>query len=57
MEEDFGALVHDIRRLTTLAFPGSSTVHSESISIQAFIDALTDRTLAMKQRERKRRNL
>ena len=56
-DEEFGVLVHDIRRLTTLAYPGSSTVHSEAIAIRAFVDALYDRTLALKIREKEPKSL
>lgn len=50
--EDLGSLVHDIRRLMSLAYEGPSTVHSENIAMRAFLDALTDKELALKVREK-----
>lgn len=45
-DEEFSVLFHDIRLLTTLAYPGSSAVHSEAMAIRSFVDALSDRTCA-----------
>src|SRR6218665_163693 len=50
--EEIGSLVQDIRRLMILAYPGPTTTHSEIISTRAFIDALRNKELAMKVRER-----
>ena len=40
-----------------LAYPGANTVHSEAISVRSFIDALADKSLAQKVREREPRSL
>src|ERR1043165_1249582 len=50
--EDLGMLVQDIRRLMALAFPGPTSNHSEMIAIRSFLDALADKELALKLRER-----
>jgi hypothetical protein len=50
--EDLGSLVQDIRKLMILAFPGPTSTHSETIAIRAFLDALRDKDLALKVRER-----
>ena len=50
--EDFGTLVQDIRRLMTLAYPGPPSSLSENIAIRAFVDALADRELVLKIKER-----
>ena len=50
--EDLNSLVHDIRRLLTLAYPGPHSSHREIIAIRAFLDALRDKALALKVRER-----
>src|SRR6218665_3111634 len=50
--EELSSLVQDIRRLMTLAYPGPPSAHSESLAVRSFIDALADRTLSSKVRER-----
>jgi transposase InsO family protein len=55
--EELGAVVQDVRRLMTLAFPGPSTIHSETIAIRSFIDALLDKEIAMKIREHEPKSL
>ena len=50
--EDIPALADDVRRLMLLGYPGRATPHSEGIATRAFLDALTDRKLALKIRER-----
>ena len=50
--EDLSTLAQDIRRLLTLAYPGPGSVHRETIAIRAFIDAMRDKVLALKVRER-----
>ena len=55
--EDLGALVRDVRRLMTLAYPGCASELSEVIAIRAFLDALRNKTLALKIREREPRTL
>src|SRR5678815_684570 len=50
--EDLGSLVQDIRRLMILAYPGPTSTHSETIAIRSFLDALRDKELALKLRER-----
>ena len=50
--EDLNVLVQDIRRLLTLAYPGPPSIHRETIAIRAFLDALRDKALALKVRER-----
>ena len=50
--EDLNVLVQDIRRLLTLGYPGPASVHRETIAIRAFLDALRDKSLALKVRER-----
>src|SRR6218665_3615957 len=50
--EEIASLVQDIRRLMILAYPGPITTHSEIIATRAFIDALRNKELAMKVRER-----
>jgi len=55
--EEIGTLVPDIRRLMILAYPGPNTIHSETIAIRSFIDALRDKDIAMKVREREPESL
>ena len=50
--EDLGSLAQDIRRLMILAYPGPTSTHSETIAIRSFLDALRDKELALKLRER-----
>ena len=45
-QEDLGTLSNEIRRLTSLAFGGSSSIHSEMISIKSFLDAMSDRSVS-----------
>lgn len=50
--EDINTLAQDVRRLLTLAYPGPPTVHSDILATKAFLDALSDKSLALKVRER-----
>ena len=50
-------LVQDIRRLVVLAYPGPMTETTESIAIDAFIEALGNVDLSLKVREREPSNL
>ena len=50
--EDLGSVAQDIRRLMILAYPGPTSTHSETIAIRSFLDALRDKELALKLRER-----
>lgn len=50
--EDLNQLVQDIRRLMTLAYPGCTSEYGEQIAIRAFLDAVKDKSLALKVREK-----
>lgn len=55
--EDLCTLVQDIRRLITLAYPGTTSHLTETIAIRGFLDALRDRSLALRVREREPESL
>ena len=50
--ESLSELVNDIRRLMVLAYPGPTTAVTESFACDAFLEALNDRELALKIREK-----
>lgn len=45
-------MLHDIRRLVTLAYPAPASETTEAIARDSFLDAMTDSELALKVRER-----
>src|SRR5688572_16138226 len=49
--EDMGTLAQDIRRLISLAYPGPSSIHLETLATRAFLNALYDQSLALRVRE------
>ena len=50
--ESLGTLVHDIRRMVALAYPGPTSSIKEAVACDAFLDALNDPEMALKVRER-----
>ena len=50
--ETLGDLVNDVRRLIVLAYPGPSSAMRETFACEAFLEALNDRDLALKIREK-----
>src|SRR6218665_1699199 len=56
-EENLSDLLHDIRRLVVLAYPVPTNETTEIIAKDAFIEALRDRELALKTREREPKSL
>ena len=50
--ETLGDLVNDVRRLIVLAYPGPSSAMRETFACEAFLEALNDRELALKIREK-----
>jgi len=55
--EDLATLVQDVRRLMTLAYPGCASEYGELLAVRAFLDALKDRRLSLKVREREPQTL
>lgn len=55
--ESLGNLLHDIRRLVSLAFPGPTNITTEIVAQDSFLDAMRDKELALKIREREPRSL
>ena len=55
--ESLRSLFHDIRRLTALAFPGPTNATTEVVACEAFLEALSNRRLAMRVREREPKSL
>jgi len=56
-DESMSDLLHDIRRLVVLAYPVPSSETTEIIARDAFLEALRDRELSLKVREREPRTL
>ena len=50
--ESLHALAQDVRRLMVLAYPGTANEMSETVAVDAFLDALNDFELAMRVRDR-----
>lgn len=50
--ESLNDLLHDILRLTNLAFPAQQGPVTESIARDAFLEAIADKELSLKVRER-----
>ena len=50
--ETLGDLVNDVRRLIILAYPGPSSTMRETFACEAFLEALNDKDLALKIREK-----
>lgn len=50
--ESLADLLHDIRRLVTLAYPAPASEITEAIAIDAFLDSMADNELSLKVRER-----
>ena len=50
--ETLAELVNDVRRLIVLAYPGPSSSMKEALACEAFLEALNDKELAMKIREK-----
>jgi len=55
--ETLVTLYHDINRIAGLAYPGKNSMHRELAAIEASIDALNDRHLRMRVRDREPKNL
>jgi len=51
-DESLGDLLHDIRRLVVLAYPVPSNETTEIVAKDAFLEAIRDRELSLKVRER-----
>ena len=49
--ESLAALVQDIRRMVTLAFPGPASTVTDSVACDAFLEALDDPEMALRIRE------
>jgi len=56
-DESLQALYHDIIRMAGLAFPGKSSIHRELAETEAFIEAITERNLRMKNRDKEPKDL
>lgn len=56
-KESLADLLHDIRKLVALAFPGPTNDTTEIIAKDAFLEAMSDRELSLKVREREPRTL
>lgn len=56
-KESLADLLHDIRRLVTLAYPAPASETTEAIARDAFLDAMLDSELSLKVREREPRSL
>lgn len=55
--ESLADLLHDIRRLVTLAYPAPASETTEAIARDAFLDAMRDFDLSLKVREREPKSL
>src|SRR5688572_30227604 len=56
-EENLSDLLHEIRRLVVLAYPVPSNETTQIIAKDAFLEAMRDRELSLKVREREPKNL
>ena len=56
-EESLSDLLHDIRRLVVLAYPVPSNETTEILARDAFLEAMRDRELSLKVREREPKTL
>jgi len=56
-DENLGDLLHDIRRLVVLAYPVPSNETTEIVARDAFLEAIRDRELSLKIREREPKNI
>lgn len=57
MDESLSDLLHDIRRLVVLAYPVPSSETTEIVARDAFLEAIRDRELSLKVREREPRSI
>lgn len=55
--ESLADLLHDVRRLVTLAYPAPASETTELIARDAFLDAMADSELSLKVREREPKSL
>jgi len=56
-DESLSDLLHDIRRLVVLAYPVPSNATTEILARDAFLEAIYDRELSLKVREREPRSI
>src|SRR5688572_14504637 len=56
-EENLSDLLHEIRRLVVLAYPVPSNETTQIIAKDSFLEAMRDRELSLKVREREPKNL
>jgi len=56
-EEPLQTLYHDINRIADLVYPRKSSIHSELVAIDAFINALGDSNMRMRIRDKEPKSL
>lgn len=56
-KESLADLLHDVRRLVTLAYPAPTSETTEAIARDAFLDTMLDGELSLRVREKEPRSL